>query len=352
LRTFVEHGAPHEILIDSHPHIGTNKLPAIVSAIRETIENHGGEVHFNAKVIDILVRNKRFEAVVLEDGRVMSASYCILATGHSARDIYQLLYKKGIALRRKPFALGVRVEHRQEIIDEIQYKMKRRGDFLPPSAYSLVTQVKGRGVFSFCMCPGGLVVPSATAPGEIVVNGMSPSRRDSPFANSGMVVSIESEDLTAYDAHGPLANMMFQQQIEQAMFAAGDGSQKAPALRLMDFVSGKMSSTLPDTSYIPGLFAAPLYDLLPTFVSNRLREGLRYFGKRMPLYGTNEAIVIGTESRTSAPVQIPRDADTLMHPGVEGLFPCGEGAGYAGGIVSAAMDGIKVAEHVFKLKER
>ncbi len=352
LHTFVEHGATSEILVDAHPHIGTNKLPAIVSAMRETIEKHGGEVHFNAKVIDILTRNGSFEGVVVEDGRILAASSCILATGHSARDIYQLLFKKGVALRKKPFALGVRVEHRQEIIDEIQYKMKKRGDFLPPSAYSLVTQVRGRGVFSFCMCPGGLVVPSATAPGEIVVNGMSPSRRDSPYANSGMVVSIESEDLKKYDEHGPLAHMFFQREVEQAMFSAGDGSQQAPALRLLDFIQGKMSASLPDSSYIPGLFAAPLFDLLPSFVSSRLQEGLRYFGKRMPLYATNEAVVIGTESRTSAPVQIPRDPNTLMHPDIAGLFPCGEGAGYAGGIVSAALDGIRVAEQVLKFKER
>lgn len=351
LRVFVEHGAPDQILIDAHPHIGTNKLPAIVSAIRETIEHFGGEVHFHAKVSGLKIMNQSFKGVVLEDGRILDASTCILATGHSARDIYQMLWEKGVTIRQKPFALGVRVEHRQEVIDEIQYKMKQRGEFLPPSSYSLVTQVRQRGVFSFCMCPGGLVVPSATSPGEIVVNGMSPSRRDSPFANSGMVVAIEEEDLKNYQAFGPLGHMVFQREVEQAMFNAGDGSQKAPALRLQDFIAGRLSADLPDTSYIPGIFSAPLHELLPSFVSRRLQEGLKHFSKIMPLFGTNEAVVIGTESRTSAPVQIPRDPFTLMHPEVKGLFPCGEGAGYAGGIVSAAMDGIKVAQHIQKFKE-
>lgn len=275
-----------------------------------------------------------------------TGSAVILATGHSARDIYKLLSDNKLRLENKPFALGIRIEHPQPLIDQIQYRQSPRDPDLPASSYSLVCQVRGRGVFSFCMCPGGLVVPAATAPGEIVVNGMSMSRRDSPYANSGMVTSVEAEDLADWQKHGVFAGLEFQKSVEQRLFAAGDGSQKAPAVRLPDFLRGKISASLPGTSYIPGLFAAPLHELLPPFIYKRLRDGLAEFGKTMRGFYTEEANVIGTESRTSAPVRIPRDAETLMHPDALGLFPCGEGAGFAGGIISAAMDGQRVARAV------
>lgn len=346
LKLFVEHGAAPDILVDAHPHIGTNKLPQIVAAMRETIQAHGGEVLFGKYVTDFMLDKGQILGARCEDGSEYTADAVILATGHSARDIYYLLGRLGITMEAKPFALGVRVEHPQALIDKIQYRRSERGPYLPPSSYSLTCQVEGRGVFSFCMCPGGLVVPSATAPGEIVVNGMSPSKRDSPFSNSGMVVSVENEDLKAYHKFGVFANLRFQQDVEQAVFKAGDGSQKAPSLRMTDFIAGKVSNSLPDGSYIPGLYSAPLKEILPGFIHNRIREALTIFGKKMKGYVTEEANVIATESRTSAPLRIPRDQETLMHPQVKGLFPCGEGAGYAGGIVSAAMDGMKVAQQV------
>ncbi len=346
LKLFVEHGADSNILVEAHPHIGTNKLPGIVSNIRETIIHFGGEVIFDAYVNDFIVENNKIKGVTVNESIEYRADAVILATGHSARDIYYLLHSKGILIERKPFALGVRVEHPQSIIDEIQYGRADRGEYLPPASYSLTCQIMDRGVFSFCMCPGGMVVPAATAPGEIVVNGMSPSRRDSPYSNSGVVVSVENEDLKAFQDEGVFATLAFQKSVEQAVFASGDGTQKAPALRLTDFVNKRMSSGLPDTSYIPGLFAAPLYDILPPFIYRRLKEGLVVFGKKMKGYMTEEANVIATESRTSAPIRIPRDKETCMHPQIYGLFPCGEGAGYAGGIVSAALDGIKVARQI------
>jgi len=346
LKLFVEHGAASDILVDAHPHIGTNKLPQIVASMRETITAHGGEVHFEKFVTDISSFKNEFKSVICEDGSEYHADAMILATGHSARDIYYLLHRIGLTIHAKPFALGVRVEHPQSLIDKIQYRRSDRGPYLPPSSYSLTCQVADRGVFSFCMCPGGLVVPAATAPGEIVVNGMSPSKRDSPYSNSGMVVSIENEDLKDYHSHGVFANLMFQQEVEQKVFKSGDGSQKAPALRMTDFVNGNLSASLPSSSYIPGLFPAPLQEILPAFVHDRIKQALKVFGSKMKGYLTEEANVIATESRTSAPIKIPRDDDTLMHPGMAGLFPCGEGAGYAGGIVSAAMDGMRVAHKV------
>lgn len=355
LKLLVEHGAQSDILIDAHPHIGSNKLPNVVQNIRETIEKYGGEVHFGQLVNDFIIHNGQLTGVVTqkvddEGGetptREWPADAVILATGHSARDIYRLLDHKGIRIEAKPFALGVRVEHPQPLIDRIQYKGSERENDLPAARYSLVCQIGARGVFSFCMCPGGLVVPAATAPGEIVMNGMSMSRRDSPYANSGVVTSVEPEDLAAWQKHGVFSAMMFQQSVEQRLFAAGDGSQKGPALRLPDFIAGKMSSDLPSSSYIPGLYAAPLFELLPPFIYKRLRDGLSQFGKQMRGYYTAEANVIATESRTSAPVRIPREAGTLMHPEMPGLFPCAEGAGYAGGIISAAMDGQNVARAV------
>lgn len=347
LELLVEHGATPDILVDAHPHIGTNKLPQIVSSIRATIEAHGGEVHFGSKVTDLILHRGAIEGVVVNEALAYRGDAVILATGHSARDIFELLHRKGITIEAKPFALGVRVEHPQSLIDAIQYHQPQRDPNLPASSYKLVHQVKDRGVFSFCMCPGGLVVPAATAPGEIVVNGMSPSRRDSPFANSGTVVAVELSDLPPqYAQYGVFAGMMFQRDVEQAMFGASDGTQRAPAQRMTDFVKGKVSGSLPATSYIPGLQSANVRELLPPFIGRRLQEGILAFGKKMKGYFTEEANVIGTESRTSSPIRIPRDRETYMHADVRGLFPCGEGAGYAGGILSAAMDGQNVAKAV------
>ena len=352
LQLLVEHGAKSDILVDAHPHIGSNKLPKIVSNIRATIENHGGKVLFDKKVTDFVLHKNKIKGVITNEQETYYADTVILATGHSARDIYQLLHKKQIQIEAKPFALGVRIEHPQALIDQIQYKQKPREEHLPASSYKLVSQVKGRGVFSFCMCPGGLIVPASTAPGELVVNGMSLSRRDSPFANSGTVVGVEKEDLDAYSKRfGVFASVEFQKSVEQKVFQYGDGSQKAPAQRLNDFVKGKVSNELPKTSYIPGIYAAPLHQLLPPSIYKRLRQGVLDFGKKMKGYYTQEAVVVGTESRTSSPIRIPRNKATFMHEEVEGLFPCGEGAGYAGGILSAAMDGQNVAKAVDRWKK-
>lgn len=354
IRLLVEHGAQPEILIDAHPHIGSNKLPNVVAAMRATIERCGGEIRFNQRVIDIVTlpeTNKIVELVVRTEAgeqTVRGAAY-ILATGHSARDIYDILLRRKVRLESKPFALGVRIEHPQPLIDQIQYRQSPREDQLPASSYKLVTQVKDRGVFSFCMCPGGLVVPAATAPGELVVNGMSLSRRDSPYANSGTVVAVEVEDLQPYvQEHGVLAGIALQREVEQCMFStsAGPDSQRAPAQRLTDFADGKLSKDLPATSYIPGLQPAPLHELLPARIYERLQQGVRDFSRKMKGYYTAEANVIGTESRTSSPVRIPRDRANYQHPEVSNLYPCGEGAGYAGGILSAAMDGQNVARAV------
>lgn len=346
LRLLVEHGAKSDILIDTHPHIGSNKLPNIVANIRQTILHHGGEVHFNSRVTDFVLHNGVMQGVVVNDRDEYLANAVILATGHSARDIYQLLHHRQIFIQPKPFALGVRIEHPQLLIDRIQYGRQERGPYLPASSYRLACQVDNRGVFSFCMCPGGLVVPAATAPGEIVVNGMSMSRRDSPFANAGTVTQIELEDLVAYQHHGVFKALAFQQEVEQTLFKYGDGSQKAPAQRLPDFVEGRPSKDLPPSSYIPGLYPAPLHELLPKWVYERLRKGVLIFSKKMPGYFSSEVNVIGTESRTSAPVRIPRHKVTYMHIYTPGLFPAGEGAGYAGGILSAAMDGQNVARAI------
>jgi uncharacterized FAD-dependent dehydrogenase len=348
LKLFVEHGAKSDILIDAHPHIGSNKLPGIVTNIRESILKHGGEVHFDSQVTDFILKENCLKGVVINGNEERLGEAVILATGHSARDIYQLLAQKNIKIEAKPFALGVRVEHPQALIDEIQYGQAQRDEHLPASSYRLACQVGDRGVFSFCMCPGGLVVPAATAPGEIVVNGMSMSRRDSAFANSGTVVQVELSDLKNYEDQGVFQALAFQQAVELRVFQAGDGSQKAPAQRMTDFVKGKISSSLPGTSYIPGLFAANLQELLPPFIYQKLKTGVQDFGKKMKGYFSAEANVIATESRTSAPVRIPRNKETLMHVETAGLFPCGEGAGYAGGIISAAMDGQNVARAVSK----
>ncbi|MFK8100880.1 MAG: NAD(P)/FAD-dependent oxidoreductase [Saprospiraceae bacterium] len=346
LRLLVEHGAKSDILVDAHPHIGSNKLPNIVANIRATIEAFGGEIHFGAKVTDFLTEKGRMQGVVVNGAQTHRAAAVILATGHSARDIYQLLVDKKISVEAKPFALGVRIEHPQRLIDEVQYRQPQREEALPAASYRLACQVEGRGVFSFCMCPGGLIVPAATAPGEIVVNGMSMSRRDSAFANAGTVVAVEAEDLVGYEQFGVFAGLEFQKSVESAMFAFGDGSQKAPGQRLTDFAQGKLSASLGDTSYIPGLLSAPLHELLPPLIAKRLRVGVREFGKKMKGYYTKEAMVIGAESRTSSPIRIPRNKSHLMHNEMIGLFPCGEGAGFAGGILSAAMDGQNVARAV------
>ena len=348
LRLLVEHGAKTDILIDAHPHIGSNKLPGIVANIRQTILDKGGKIHFGTKVTDFIMHGKSMLGVIDQNGHAYNGEAVILATGHSARDIYTLLWKHKINIEAKPFALGVRIEHPQALIDKIQYRQSPRSAALPAAAYKLVTQVQDRGVFSFCMCPGGLVVPAATAPGEIVVNGMSLSKRDSPYANSGVVTAIELNDVAHYDKHGPFAPLKFQQEVEKTMFAYGDGSQKAPALRLTDFVNGKISSELPSSSYIPGLYPAPIYELLPNFVYKRLKKGIQQFAQKMPAYYTEMANVIATESRTSSTIRIPRDPSHYMHPEIKGLFPCGEGAGYAGGILSACMDGQNVAQAVYK----
>ena len=346
LRLLAEHGANPDILVDAHPHIGSNKLPKIVANIRETILQYGGEVHFDSQLTGFILSDGKMLGVVINGEEEHLADAVVLATGHSARDVYRLLHEQGIRLEAKPFALGVRIEHPQMLIDRIQYNQSPREAHLPASSYRLACQADGRGVFSFCMCPGGLVVPAATAPGEIVVNGMSMSRRDSAYANSGTVVAVELEDLQSFSDYGVFAGLEFQRRVEQQLFAAGDGSQRAPALRLTDFVEGRISDNLPGSSYIPGLYPAPLHELLPEGIYRRLKAAVKVFGKKMKGYFTEEANVIGTESRTSAPVRIPRDRETYMHVDVSGFFPAGEGAGYAGGIISAAMDGQNVARAV------
>ncbi|PWG06277.1 NAD(P)/FAD-dependent oxidoreductase [Polaribacter aquimarinus] len=341
----VFHGATEQILIDAHPHIGTNKLPKIIQNIRENILKFGGEIHFETRVTDFIVKNNKLLAIQLQNGEEMTVNSVILATGHSARDIYELLHKKEIALKAKSFAMGVRVEHPQEIIDQIQYHCSgERDELLPAAAYSLVHQVNNRGVYSFCMCPGGFIVPAATANGEVVVNGMSPSRRNNKFANSGIVVELDiDKDFKKYEHLGALKGLQFQKDLEKIAFYAGGRTQTAPAQRLVDFVDGKLSPELNDCSYQPGLKSAPLHSLLPKIIGSRLRKGFAAFGQKMHGYHTNEANIIGVESRTSSPVNIPRK-ENLEHTEIEGLFPCGEGGGYAGGIVSAAMDGERCAE--------
>lgn len=343
LNVLVEHGATSEILVDAHPHIGSNKLPGIIAAIRGTIETHGGEVRFGAHVVEVIAADGRLRGLELASGETIETTRVILATGHSARDIYGLFLRKQWSLEAKPFALGVRIEHPQRMVDAQQYGAPVRHPNLPAASYSLATQVADRGVFSFCMCPGGLVVPAATAPGEHVVNGMSLSRRDSPYANSGFVTAVDEEDWAEHAAQGPLAGLAYQAEVEQRFFAAGDGTQRAPAQRVSDFLAGRLSPKLNSTSYIPGVYAAPIHELLPAPVAARLAAGLRQLARAMPGYASESGQLIGVESRTSAPVRIPRDAESLMHPDVRGLYPCGEGAGFAGGILSAAMDGQRVA---------
>ena len=347
LELFVKHGADECILYEAHPHIGTNKLPNIITAIRDTILHFGGEVHFNSKLTDMVLKDNAIAAVVINQNQTVETKHVILATGHSARDIFELLNKKNILIEAKPFALGVRIEHPQALIDSIQYKCDNRGAFLPAASYSIVNQSLGHGVFSFCMCPGGIIAPAATAPGEIVVNGWSPSKRNNAFANSGLVVSIDSKDFGKYNDYGPLAALKFQQSVEQNCFSVTQ-SMQAPAQRVLDFVNKKYSNQLPDCSYIPGLQSHHLDDVLPNFVAASLRDALQAFGRKLKGYVSNDAVMVATESRTSSPVRIPREKETMEHPQIKGLIPCAEGAGYAGGIISAAIDGENCAMAVVK----
>jgi uncharacterized protein len=358
LQILVQFGALENILYESHPHIGTNKLPGIITSMRTQIQDCGGVFHFGHKVTGLKIDKDSLSGVITSDDQVLLADAVVLATGHSARDIFRMLHLRGILLESKPFALGVRVEHPQQLIDCIQYGLKPNlsshlaGNLppsnastlhLPPSSYSLVNQAEGRGVFSFCMCPGGIIAPASTSPGELVVNGWSPSKRNNPFANSGIVVTVEQKDLKPFFQYGPLAGMHFQQHCETKAFELGGGKLQAPSQRLVDFVTNKRSSTLPPCSYLPGVQSAELKEVLPAFVTECLRKSFPAFGKKMKGYFTNDAVVVATESRTSSPVRIPRDPKSLEHPQIKNLYPCGEGAGYAGGIVSAAMDGEKVA---------
>ena len=343
LETLVQFGATPEILVDSHPHIGTNKLPGIIQAMREAVIECGGEVHFETRVTGFEVHHHRLTALQINEQERWPVQAVLLATGHSARDIFTGLHQAGIAIEAKPFALGLRVEHPQALIDQIQYSCQgARHPQLPAASYSLVQQVKNRGVYSFCMCPGGIICPAATAEGEVVVNGWSPSKRNSPYANSGMVVELALEDFGG-DRADPLRAVRFQGLIEQRAFAAGGGRQVAPAARLTDFVAGRVSQSLPGSSYLPGIAPVDFREVLPDFIHRRLQGGFRAFGKKLRGYLTDEAVVVGVESRTSSPVRVPRDRDTFMHPEVQGLFPTGEGPGYAGGIMSAAIDGQKAA---------
>ena len=349
LGIFKQFGAEERILYDAHPHIGTNKLPAIITSMREAIISAGGQLHFESRITEIIHEEKR-TGVVTASGDTFFGDAIILATGHSARDIFQMLHHQNIPVFFKPFALGVRIEHPQELIDNIQYHQPQRDPFLPPASYSLVQQVEDKGVFSFCMCPGGIIAPAATNPNELVVNGWSPSKRNNPHANSGMVVTVEEKDVQPFKKYGPLAGMHFQAAVEQKAFIAGGGGFVAPAQRMTDFIENRISTSLPSCSYVPGIRSAALEEVLPEFIYRALRNAFVAFGKKMKGYLTNEAVVVATESRTSSPVRIPRDAHTLAHPQFKNLYPCAEGAGYAGGIVSAAMDGenvaMKVAENI------
>ena len=360
LNLFVQFGADKHILYESHPHIGTNKLPDIITSIREQISACGGDFLFEKKVVDFIIEKSKISTVITADGHEYNGEDIILATGHSARDIFELLCRKNILIEPKPFALGVRIEHPQELIDSVQYHNRIRNENLPPSSYSIVEQVNGRGVFSFCMCPGGIIAPAATNDRELVVNGWSPSKRNNPYGNSGMVVQVEVNDAIKYfketfnesietSANDSLILMKFQQIIEKRSFEDGGGNFVAPAQRMVDFCNNKVSDSLPECSYIPGVKSTTLNNVLPVFIYKSLQEGFKNFSKKRKEFYTNEAIVVATESRTSSPVRIPRDINTLNHPQIKNLFPCGEGAGYAGGIVSAAMDGERIADRLIKI---
>ena len=357
-RLLAEHGAPPEVRFEAHPHIGTNRLPKVIESLREAIRAQGGEVRFESRVVGLLWTpdgaGRRAAGVRLASGEELRASEgVLLATGHSARDVFELLRDEGVRLEAKPFALGVRAEHPQTLIDHIQFRGPRP-EAVGSASYKLVTQAAGRGVFSFCMCPGGIIAPAATAPNEVVVNGWSPYKRNGRFANSGVVVSVDQEDFAPYAAHGPLAALAFQRAVEARAYEVAQGAARAegearslvaaPAQRVVDFLKRRASSSLPSCSYVPGLVSAPLDEVLPPQVARRLRLGLKDFGDKMRGYLSDEALIVGVESRTSSPVRVPRDPRTLEHPEARALYPCGEGPGYAGGIASAAVDGLRCAE--------
>lgn len=343
LKLLVAFGATKDILIEAHPHIGTNKLPQIIQDIREKIIEMGGIILFETRLTDIVIKNNEIQGIVTHKGATILANKLILATGHSARDIFELLDRKKIIIEAKPFALGVRAEHPQALIDQIQYSCDYRGVHLPPAPYSIVKQVGGRGIYSFCMCPGGVIAPCATSPGEVVTNGWSPSKRDQATANSGIVIELKLEDFKPFAKFGALAGMEFQKSIEQKAWQLAGATQKVPAQRMIDFTKSTISSEIPKTSYVPGTTSVEMGQVFPSFLTQILRDGFSEFGKAMPGYLSNEAILHAPESRTSSPVRIPRNADTLEHIQIKGLYPCGEGAGYAGGIISAAIDGEKCA---------
>ena len=344
LQIFVQHGAQREILVDAHPHIGTDRLPNVIKAIRETIIAAGGEVHFETRVSELIIKDNRIEGVITADGQRFDGPV-ILATGHSARDVYEMLDRLGVTMMPKGIAVGVRLEHPQKTIDRIQYHSPQgRGKYLPAAEYSMLTRVDGRAVYSFCMCPGGFIIPAASGEEQLVVNGMSPSNRGTQWANSGMVVEILPEDLPDYDKFGQLKMLKFQEDIEHRFFEAAEQTQRAPAQRMTDFVKGKQSDSLPRSSYAPGVFSARIDQLLPEFIAHRLQKGFEEFGRKSRGFLCEDAILVGDETRTSAPVQISRDRESLRHVDYEGLYPCGEGAGYAGGIVSAAIDGMRCAD--------
>ncbi len=346
LELFVQNGAERDIMIDAHPHIGSNKLPKIVASIRNTIINNGGDIHFNSKVTDFILKENKISGVIVNDSKEYLADAVILSVGHSARDIFYLLHYRGIKIEPKPFAMGVRIEHPQALINEIQYHTKYKPENLPSAVYNLSCKIDDRGIYSFCMCPGGLIVPTATTPGEIVVNGMSLSRRDSPFANSGLVVEVNENDWNNYFNDSAFSGLRLQQNVEQRAFQLANNTQSAPAQRATDFIEGKFSQSLPISSYIPGLTSARLDEELPDFIVGRLKKALKVFNKKMRGYNTEDAVLVAAETRTSSPIRIPRDRETIMHIEHKGLFPCGEGAGYAGGIVSAAIDGENCADAV------
>ena len=352
LEVLCYHGAKSEILYEAHPHIGTDRLPRVITNIRETIIECGGEVLFNSKVTDLEMSSDRISGVEINGKYKRNAAAVIMATGHSARDVYYMLNKNNVELEFKNFAMGVRAEHPQVLIDSIQYHCKERSQYLEAASYSLVSQVNGRGVYSFCMCPGGFIVPASTSPDEMVVNGMSPSRRNSPYANSGIAVEIKEQDLKQYSEHGVMAGLKFQEEYEKLAYVNGGDGFTAPAQRLSDFVSGKFSQNLPKTSYIPGVQSSDMTKWMPEIISNNLRKGFTHFNRKMVGYLTNEAVILGVESRTSSPVRVPRYKDTFEHTMIKGLFPCGEGAGYAGGIVSAAVDGELCANAVYSVLKK
>ncbi len=346
LEWLVHFGASDNILVEAHPHIGTNKLPAIITAMREAVIAHGGAVHFNAKLTDIKIENNSIKGLEINGDTWHNFSELVLATGHSARDIFYLLHKRGVTIAAKPFALGVRVEHTQELINDIQYHGDHQNPYLPPASYALVEQVNGMGVYSFCMCPGGIIAPCATEAEEVVTNGWSPSKRNNPYANSGIVVSVSPEDLPNYKENDPFVCLDFQKKVEYDCWVAGGKTQRVPAQRMVDFVEGKTSTDFPKTSYQPGIVSVNLAEVLPPLIAKRLQKAFVKFGRKMNGYYTNEAVLHAPESRTSSPVSIPRDPNTLEHIDIKGLYPCGEGAGYAGGIISAAIDGINCVDAI------